>query len=280
MKTKCYYNFKWDQETEQLLINRGVEYKKEEWKRTEDSVVSYPDMLNFTISKEDEAYDLIKEHLPEPNSVWLEFNEKELQGAEWLYMRSSSMKIDIENNAVDWLCPNNRAANKKSMFHMLQTGAFEIKPVKWKNNNHFYSSYVCGYDVIFCDDYAMDFIMQNKLTGIEFDDVMWHKKNQALQDVHQIKCTNILPEQAFIFDENCELQKCPTCQKVKYELNHEFRIKIKNEYLDDKQDFYTTKDIFSIGNVSSFTIVSNKVYSALKKAKMTRNLKFEPIIVI
>ena len=101
-----------------------------------------------------------------------------------------------------------------------------------------------------------------------------------LQDVHQIKCTNILPEQAFIFDKNCELQKCPTCQKVKYELNHEFRIKIKSEYLDDKQDFYTTKDIFSIGNVSSFTIVSNKVYLALKKAKMTRNLKFEPIIVI
>ena len=280
MKTKCYYNFEWTQEIENLLIKHNVDYKKDEWRGTEGSVVSYPDMLNFTINKEDEVYNLIKEHLPKPNTSWLEFSEKELQKAKWLYVRSTNMKIDIENNAVDWLCPNNRSTSKKSMFHMSQTGAFEIKPVKWKNNNHFYSSYTCGYDVIFCDDYAMDFIKQNRFTGIEFDDVIWYKKNQVLPNIHQIKCSSVLPEQAFIFDENCELQKCPTCQKSKYEVNHEFRIKIKREYLDENQDFYTTKDIFSIGNVSSYTIVSNKVYISLKKSKMTRNLKFEPIIVV
>lgn len=114
----------------------------------------------------------------------------------------------------------------------------------------------------------------------EFVDVIWHKKNQELPNAHQMRCTSILPEQAFIFDENCELQKCPTCQKVKYEINHEFRVKIKKEYLDGKLDFYTTPDLFSIGNVSSYTIVSNKVYSLLQKEKMARNLKFEPVVLI
>lgn len=280
MKTKCYYCFDWTQDIEGLLKKFKVNYKKEEWKNIESSIISYPDKLIFTIDKEDEAYSEIKDFLPTPNTCWLEFSDKELKEAKWLYMRSANMKIDIENNAVDWLCPNNRLLNKKSMFHMQQISAFEIKPVKWTSTNHFYSSYVCGYDVIFCDDYAMDVINQNKLQGVEFVDVIWHKKNQVLPNAHQMRCTSILPEQAFIFDENCELQKCPTCQKVKYEINHEFRVKIKKEYLDSKLDFYTTTDLFSIGNVSSYTIVSSKVYSLLQKEKMARNLKFEPVVLI
>lgn len=280
MKTKCYYNFKWSQDIENILIKHKVNYKKVECKGIQGSVISYPDMLNFTINKEDKAYSLIKEYLPKPNTCWLEFSEKELKEAKWLYMRSTNMKINVENDAVNWLCPNNSSADKKSMFHMKQIKAFEIKPVKWNSNNHFYSSYVCGYDVIFCDSFAMDFIKQNNLTGVEFCNVIWHKKNQILPSTYQIECTSVLPESAFVFDENCKIEKCPTCQKSKYEVNHEFRIKIKKEYLRDNQDFYTTQDIFSIGNVASYTIVSNRVYSLLKKAKMTRNLKFEPVIII
>lgn len=280
MKTKCYYHFPWTIDLENLLKSYNVDYEKIEWKPVEGSVVSYPDTLKFTIFKEDEKYVEIQSILPLPNVCWLEFSEKELKEATWLYMRSTNMKIDIENNSVDWFCPNNKSSNEKSMFHMTQTMPFEIKPVKWTNNNHFYSSYICGYDVIFCDDYAMNAIKRNNLIGVDFADVMWFKKNQVIPNVHQIKCFNILPTEAFLFDENCKPQKCPTCDKIKYEINQEFRIKIKREYLDDNLDFYSTTDVFSMGDVSSYTIVSNRVYSALKKENLVRNLKFEPVILI
>ena len=52
------------------------------------------------------------------------------------------------------------------------------------------------------------------------------------------------------------------------------------EYLDENIDFVSTLDIFSMGNVSSYTIVSNRVYTVLKNAKLTRNLNFEPVITI
>ena len=52
------------------------------------------------------------------------------------------------------------------------------------------------------------------------------------------------------------------------------------EYLDENSDFFSTPDIFSMRNVSSYTIVSNRVYTVLKNAKLTRNLNFEPVITI
>lgn len=282
MKTKCYYHFPWSKDIENLLKFYNISYEKIEWKPIEGSVISYPDMLQFTISKEEEKYIKVQPFLPKPNTCWLEFSEKELDEADWLYMRSTNMKINIENpsKSIDWLCPNNTGANVKSMFHMCQTGSFEIKPVKWTSNNHFYSSYVCGYDIIFCDDYAMSIIKQNNLLGIEFNDVIWYKKHLALPNVHQIKCSNTLPIEAFEFDENSEQRKCPTCNKIKYEINQEFRIKIRKEYLDRNLDFYTTTDMFSMGNVSSYTIVSKRVYLSLKKEKLMRNLRFEPIVLI
>lgn len=280
MRTKCYYNLEWNETIESLLKENNVDYKKVEWKDTKGSVISYPDMINFTISKEQPAYAEIKDFLPNPNTCWLEFTEKELKESKWLYMRSTNMKIDIQNDAIDWLCPKNRLFNKKSMFHMTQKDIFEIKPVKWTTNNHFYSSYVCGYDAMFCDDYAMNIMQQNDLKGVVFDNVLQYRNKTVLSNTHHIKCDKILPLEAFLFDENCEERKCPTCGKSKYEINHEFRIKIRKEYLDENIDFFSTPDIFSMGNVSSYTIVSNRVYTVLKNAKLTRNLNFEPVITI
>ena len=182
MRTKCYYNLEWNETIESLLKENNVDYKKVEWKDTKGSVISYPDMINFTISKEQPAYAEIKDFLPNPNTCWLEFTEKELKESKWLYMRSTNMKIDIQNDAIDWLCPKNRLFNKKSMFHMTQKDIFEIKPVKWTTNNHFYSSYVCGYDTIFCDDYAMNIMQQNDLKGVVFDNVLQYRNKTVLSN--------------------------------------------------------------------------------------------------
>ena len=275
MKTWMYYYIPFSARIEDMLIEHNIAYQKDS---------SWDDHLKFEFYKENAPWEKIKDILPPPNVTEFVFSKKELEQAKWLTMRSTNMKFDSMNEkTIRYYCPNNVQQKVKSGFHEEQFLPFEFSTVKWKNNNHFYSSYTGGYEIIFCDDYAKNILQENNISGIRFDPVLKFKKGIPLENVSQLVFENILGEDALILDKEVTPLFCPTCGKKKYSYTRNFRLTIQESCLDEDMDCYATPCIFSLGNsygISPYLIVSQKIYTVLKEAELIRNLKFEPIILV
>ena len=276
MKTQMYYYIPYDLELAEILNRYSHSYNHV----TEFVKYGYEPMLQFYVNKEDEVWNEIKDKLPREDVHRLVFTDHELSSAKWLTVRSTNMKIDSEgDNTFSYVCPGEIYPPYLTKYHTTQVGKYEFKPVKWKNNNHFYSTYLMGFETIFCDDFAKNFFEQNGFDEVSFEDVIWYKKGCVLPDAHQIIFGKQLPKEAIVLDDHVREIVCPGCGKIQYFFTNDFRLGIKEEYLDESKDAYTTPAMFGEVTLHSLNIVSGRVYKALKEAKMIRNLRFEPVVL-
>jgi len=225
----------------------------------------------------------MKQYLPECNSKWIEYSEIDLSKAEWLTMHSKNMKLNSKNDkTLEFSCLIEKKIDNFTQVgahHQKQIAPFYFNPVKWSNNNHFYSSYEGGTEIIFCDDYAKRITQEEKLTGIAFDKVMWYRKNIPLPAIHQLNITHMLPNDALILSEKAKETHCPSCGRKKYILDSLFQLKVKKEYMDNMTDFCKTEDLFGSGREHPLLLISQHVYDVFKSFGMIRNLVFEPVII-
>lgn len=214
----------------------------------------------------------------------LYFTNQELENAKWLKMRSANIKLDAKTeDTFEKSCRYERmvwnGTTYYGYYHEKQVKPFAFNPIKWTKNNHFYSSYSGGWEIIFCDDFAKDLFIKQNFKGVSFGEVLWGKKGITLPNAHQIVIDNILPEKAFLNLDATEERFCPLCGRKRYFYNTVFQFKIDGNYLDENQDFYTTDDIFGECTEFPISIVSQRVYSTLSSLGLTRSLNFEPVIV-
>ena len=266
-----YYCISPDSVIEDKLKSIGVKYTVDE------------NRLTFKLVKDSEKFYTMSPYLPNRCIKWKEYTQKELFDAEWLTFRSHNMKLDAMNdNVIEFRCPQNPNLDRSS-YHKKQTMPFEFKPIKWKNNNHIYSSYQGGYYIMFCDDYAKDVIEKNKLSGLKFDKVIWYKKGISLPNAHQMCITNELENDSIVPDVHTTSETCPGCGKKIYITDSETNLQIKKSYLTKGIDFYTTSNIFGYGRHSVANpelLISDRAYRVFKDLGLTRNLTFEPVVLI
>ena len=138
MKTQMYYCMNYSQQIAEILDKYSHPYISDE---NLHQLFGKP-MLQFYIHKEDAAWSEIEDLVPDKYVHRLVFTDQELSSAKWLMVRSTNMKIDsLGENTFSYLCPAKVDPPFLTKYHMTQVGPFEFRPVKWKKNNHFYSTY-------------------------------------------------------------------------------------------------------------------------------------------
>ena len=275
MKTQMYYNLPFNENIASVLEEHGIKYNHYDF-----GIERKSPYMSFYIFKEDSVWDVLKDTLPKKDAHRLFFTDEELSCAKWLMVRSTNMKIDsLNENTYDYTCPEATDRSKRYGAHQRQIAPFEFKPVKWTTNNHFYACYDGGYYTIFCDDLAKSIIEDNRFVGMRFDDIIWHKKNCILPNVHQMVFETVLPRESIVLDDHVREVACKGCGKIQYFYTNDFRLGIKEMYLSEGVDFYSTPAMFGEGGVYELSIVSQQVYRTLKDHKMTRNLCFEPVVL-
>ena len=283
MKKIAYFCVKMTPEREQILTEEKIKYKATNFSINPNDPQYH---MSFRVTTKDQCWPRIRENFTDKYypMYFIEFEQNELDEAEWLTFRSKNMKLNSMNwNTFRYTCPKSDDTNIRYSYHEDQLSPFEFSSVKWSNNNHFYSSYEGGFHIIFCDDYACDIINKNGLVGVRFDGVLKYKKNVYLPNVHQMVYPNVLPLESMVLDEAKKEISCPYCGKKKYVINREFRLKIKREFIDESLDFYDTIKMFNMdetGSVHSIPIISKHAYSVLKSHNLIRNLVFEPVILL
>lgn len=257
-----------------------LESKNTPYKISEIDVSNY--YLIVEVAREDEGSSEIIETLSKLtfSTISLEFTEEERLSAEWLNMESTNWKVENEYDEFEFFCP---AAPEKEIiwgFHHRRVMPIHCRPIKWTNRNHIYGTAYGESDIV-CDDHAYKIISGYNFGGLEFAEV-FTLKNQVMSNAHHMVYKNELPPEALLPDEaQDKILHCPWCGKIKYDNTHESRIIVKREYLDDKVDFYGTPDMLGFhANAGRRVLVSQRVYRALKENMLTRNLRFEPVIIV
>ena len=277
MQIEHYYCVNYDKPIYDELIERGIKVTIDD----KISKSSSPQMIfKVYTTKEDELNSFTKLVTKYGMGIRdLVFSKKELSEANWLLFRSTNMKLEsLSEKTIELGCRKSRIL----YYHTRQVAPYALKPIKWKNNNHFYSSYEGAFKHIFCDDYARALLEKQEFKGLNFGEVLWAHKNISLPDAHQLIITNPLSIEAVLNLDDTVPSHCPICGKKNYDYNHNklFRIEIDKSYLDESQDFYETDCDFTIGfSPTPFLICSQRVYSFLTSMNLTRNLCFEPLIV-
>ena len=274
MKIERYYCLPCDDNLRKKLISYNIK-------------VDYDDkitrLMTFSVYEEDDYFDKIADYLPKNYLGSYVFTKTELLSAEWLTMRSTNDKLEALNieRTFSFSCESKEDfgyGEVDTARHRIQVAPYEFRgPIKW-GRNHFYSSYFGGFETIFCDDIAKSIIQSANLDGIDFLPVIHYKKNNYLDNIHQIECSNVLPNESLVLNQYFKEKKCPICGAIKYEYDELSRLGIHKEFLGNK-DFYRTNYIFGGGYTSPFNVVSNRIYKLLVDNQIDRNIRFTPLLI-
>lgn len=209
------------------------------------------------------------------------FTKKELDNAEWLYMRSTwKFGYPQPENAFGYTkttyageCPECGKVNE-------QIAPFKMKSApKWNKRAFCEVNWVGG--EMFLSDAAKGMFTNEGITGVSFLEV-WDKKENAFPDISQLVIETILePGYICSFADGCEARLCSVCKTAKHVVNRRETLKFKKHIFDNQPDIVKTGDLFGDGHFAGrMILVRNKVYKAIVANKMNRTLEFQPIELI
>lgn len=274
MKTERYYCLPCDESLKQLLNSYNIKV---------DYDADSTGLMTFSVYEEDDYFIKILDYLPKQYLGSYIYSKEELLNAEWLTMRSTNDKLEAVNtdHTFAFSCRTKKNFGYGEIdiaYHRKQVFPYEFRhPIKW-GKNHFYSSYFGGFETIFCDDLAKSIIKNEEFQDVDFMPVIHYRKNQYLDNIHQIILSNVLPNESLILDKHFIKKECDICGAIQYEYSGLSRLGVYAEFLKNA-DFYRTNYIFGSGYTNAFNIVSNRVYRLITDKKIDRNLSFEPLLV-
>lgn len=280
MKKEKYYYIEYNKAIHNALIKLSIQHKV-------DTIMPDRPQLKFTLYDDQPYWEELRLILPRSNLDTLIFTPKEMREAPWFRMRSKCKRLDSMNDTVTFsfrcleMRENINGTQYQIANHYTQVAPYEFKPIKWKPKNHFYSSYSGDFFTVFCDGRAKEVLETGGVQGVRFDPVIWYKKGCFLPDAHQIVPVGQIPRDALTIDEeNTTRSECPFCHEERYDFNNVMRIIVKENVLNPACDFYATPQLFGWRLPVSMMVVSQKVYRILTEAELTRNLVFEPVVLI
>ena len=134
-------------------------------------------------------------------------------------------------------------------------------------------------DEIFINTIAKDILVANNITGLNFLEVINHKKNLVFDDIHQIYVKNELKPGLLNLKQSVkESQNCNVCGSVKYIYSGK-GLTFKKEIFDNlNYDILKTNESFGEGHICARKIIiSKKLYQVIKNNSLDKDVEFEPI---
>lgn len=222
----------------------------------------------------EESYDVI-DGIKEPPIEYfqLHYTKKELDSAEWLYVRSTtaSLEYEREDESFDITCKDIDGGHRTRNENPLYIGKY-----KWNSRQHFNTT---NYDVLFCDDIIKN-LLESNCNGFRFENVYHYKTEKVCPDLFKIHAANIIEETALSWPQDAEEFVCRACGKVSHYRNDEFILHVRRDAINSDVDIWMTPKIFGTGFCDySLTIISNKVFRLLRDNKLNRGLIFQPVIL-
>ena len=244
-------------------------------------------ICTFDLYEDKDSFEKFKRQFPfvsRFNSIKsVEYSKKDIEDAEWLTIRNKNIKVqwEYEENAFHRTCSYKRPFIKELYYrHSEQVDVLSVsKPVKW-GKRQFFSGPNAADDIIFCSEEAKE-LLNGKWQGLEFWPVKKCNNSKYTSDLYQLFFVESLPIEAISGDSVI----CDICgRKMIYITEATYQLKIRKEYLRNRNKVYKTGDVL-IGQRKNYTtfsvnIVPKEFYQFCEKRQMNRGMVYEPIKLV
>lgn len=202
------------------------------------------------------------------------YSNEEIAKAPWLLVRGVNMKFDLMES-----CNRNFFSGQPYGNALPAPAEPIVLDKQWKDSTrqHFYFSYDSGYSHIFCDTMAKH-ILERASDSVRF--IPTYQKNGLLIDnLHYMLIDSVLPLGDFAIQKSSvKMQPYEGMDPIEDADSLLLTMILHN---NPSKNICKTPAVFGFTRNSTWckNIVSHDIYAALSNAKLTRNLKFEPVIV-
>ncbi len=189
-------------------------------------------------------------------------------------MRSTCGRISTGDRIPNfWYCGNR--AEQRCYFRR-RNDTIYAKPLRWKKNYYFYSSYEFGYNELFCSEAARK-LMGDANFPLRYIPVLHEKSGQEIPDMYYLEPVHLLPQEAIDFSNMHVQSSCVKCGQTTWNLQDQDQLCMYRQYLNDSCDIYATPRIWGPMGASPAIIVSHTAYAFLRENHMDRGIRFVPI---
>jgi hypothetical protein len=209
------------------------------------------------------------------------YSKEELEKAQWFSVRSK-FRFEYPQPEDAFEYKNNTYESAKYCLEcgcgLEQKDNFRInKAPRWANRHFLMLNWI--HDELFTNSLAKECIINERLTGFKFLDVVNHKKNILFDDIFQIYIENKLIAGLVDLNQSVkEVLECRSCGKIKYIYSGKGLTYRKEIFEDLDYDIVKTLETFGDGYTCARKIlVSKKLYHVINNYKLDKDLVFEPI---
>jgi hypothetical protein len=209
------------------------------------------------------------------------YTKEEFEKAQWYSMRS---KFRFEYPQPDDSFSYKSQTYDNSQYcsdcgcGLKQKDSFRLnRDPQWGQRHFLMLNWV--HDELFTSTIAKECLINERITGIKFMDVLNHKKNTTFDDIHQIYIDKILEPGLVDLEQSVkEVLGCSSCGKTKYIGSGRGITYRKDVFSGVNLDAVKSFETFGDGLMCSRKIfVSKKLYQVLKNNKLDKDIAFAPI---
>lgn len=246
------------------------------------------ELYSFDLYEDQDVYKKFKERFPFISRFdsfnTIEYSKEEIEKAEWLFIRSQSIKVqwEYDEKAYKQLCPYKPLFQKELCYrHSEQTHILSVtKAVKW-GTRQFFSGPNAADDIIFCSERAKS-ILENRWNGLEFWPVKKCNSSKNVADLYQLFFAKCLPIDAL---SGGKMAVCKGCgRKILRVSDGTNQLAINRKYLQDQRNVYNTGEVLTgyiIGsNTFSLNIVPQDFYQYCERHGMNRGMIYESVNLV
>lgn len=212
------------------------------------------------------------------------YTKEEFERAQWYSMRSKfrfEYPQPEDDSSYEKLTYDNSKYCSGCGCGLKQKDSFRMnKAPQWGQRHFLMLNWI--EDELFSNSIAKECLINEKISGIEFMDVVNHKKNTTFDDIHQIYIDKILEPGLVHLEQSVkEVLKCSRCGKTKYIGSGRGFTYRKDAFEDVDLDVVKSFETFGDGHMCARLIfVSKKLYQLLKNNKLDKDIAFEPIQLV
>lgn len=212
--------------------------------------------------------------------VYVEYTKKEINNAEYLWLRPQSQVVDICNSqeAYHYSCHTMSIGGRRSK-HAEQVRPLQITKEPKQSSKIAFWSPDTGFSEIFADRRVVRLAIEHDLRGIIFNDVVL-PNGCCSENIYQVSSNNVLGAGSIAkeYGENVEI--CPQCGKESICIDAAYQFHFNRRQIPVGQDLFMTSRIIGPGIGHPIYVISHKFYELLHEAELTGKLDFAPIELV
>lgn len=208
------------------------------------------------------------------------YSTEELLKASWLVIRAKSRaEFPQPEDSYKNITYDDSNYCTKCGSGLVQKESFMLnKTPKWGRKNFVMLNWIES--ELFVSDSVANKFQQMNIQGLEIKDVLNYKTKDSLDNIKQLKISNILAEGMLNKDSTISINKCKKCNTLKYLISGKEQLVFNREIFTDQPSIVKTKEVFGDGLVNlQMILISQELYQVIKKNKWDKDLIIDPVIL-